>query len=213
MKSPIRHGTRPTLLIGFLAAVAAAILATSPVLADTVVKHHGKVGVGSLNEALGDVQCNWYMPNGRTVAGWSIHRVDDYTWETPSFTGAYPAPPCAGQWGRRLGGARPAPVRVQAQFTIVPLNQHDRLDRLLLAAEVAVGHDRPRSRQATRRSDPAFGARCSRRFVERRHSHDERRSGRLRGAGAAGATSRADCDRSPWRSWKAGPRPTQSAQR
>ena len=190
MKSPIRPGRRPTLLIGFLAAVAATVLAISPVLADTVVSHHGKTGVGSLNEAIGEVLCNydpvaltllsmtiagpnvyardvtpqtdhqkvgwqwivkrtgggqpaktitsriqkgpatdstpatfnpflfyltstpaatakfsmsvklyWYKPNGRTVAGWSIHRVDNYTWATPSFTGTYPAPPCAGRWG------------------------------------------------------------------------------------------------------------------
>ncbi|HEY5488573.1 MAG TPA: hypothetical protein VIK00_01955, partial [Candidatus Limnocylindrales bacterium] len=59
MKSPISHGTRPTLLIGLVAAVAATVLAISPVLADTVVNHHGKVGVGSLNEAEGDVVCNY----------------------------------------------------------------------------------------------------------------------------------------------------------
>ena len=190
MKSPISHGTRPTLLIALLAAVAATVIAISPVLADTVVKHHGKIGVGSLNEAEGDVLCDydataltllsmsiagpnifarnvtpqtdhqkvgwqwiitrtggglptltvkssvkkgpatdttsamfnpflfyfdstppakakysmsvklfWYKPNGRTVAGWAIHRVDNYTWQTPSFTGTYPAPACAGKWG------------------------------------------------------------------------------------------------------------------
>jgi hypothetical protein len=183
---------RPTRLIssGILAAVVAAFVAISPAAADTIVKQHGKVGVGSLNEAPGDVVClydsvaqalqsveiagpnifardttpaqetqwigwqlivkrtggglptlvqksvvqkavatddtsatfnpftyeldsqpppdviysfsvklYWFKPNGRTVAGWAKHRVDNYTWETPTFVGDYPGPACQGQWG------------------------------------------------------------------------------------------------------------------
>jgi hypothetical protein len=176
--------------IGLLAALVATFVAISPAMADTVVKHHGMTGVGSLNEREGDVVCNydavalsllsivvagpnvfardttphqdsqqigwqlivkrtggglpthtikspvrkapatddtspmfspftyvldsqpvatakyhltvklfWYKPNGTTVAGWAIHRVDNYTWETPTFIGEYPAPACTGHWG------------------------------------------------------------------------------------------------------------------
>src|SRR3954454_13102908 len=41
----------------------------------------------------------WYKHNGRTIAGWALHRVDRFTWQTPTFTGEYPAPACASHWG------------------------------------------------------------------------------------------------------------------
>jgi hypothetical protein len=165
-------------------------IVVSPVLADTVLARHGKIGPGTVNEALGEVVCRydgvahallgidvagptifardttpatetqwigwqlivkqsggglptetvkskiskaqatdssapsfnpfhydlgaqppagaifsvsvklyWFKPNGRTVAGWAKHRVDNYTWETPDFVGEYPAPACQGMWG------------------------------------------------------------------------------------------------------------------
>ena len=176
--------------LAVVVALGSLLLSVSPVMADTVVKHHGITGVGSLNEHKGDVVCNydpvalsllsivvagpnvfardttphqdsqqigwqliikrtggglptgtlksvvrkapatdatspmfnpftftldspppatatyhltvklfWYKPNGTTVAGWAIHRVDKYTWQTPTFIGEYPAPACAGHWG------------------------------------------------------------------------------------------------------------------
>lgn len=191
MISSIRGRPRSLALpIGLLAALVATFVAISPVMADTVVNHHGKTGFGSLNEDESDVVCNydpvalsllsivvagpnlfardttshqdsqwvgwqlivkrtggglptrtsksvvrkalatdatspmfnpftyslnaqppatttyhltvklfWYKANGTTVAGWATHRVDKYTWQTPTFIGEYPAPACAGHWG------------------------------------------------------------------------------------------------------------------
>src|SRR4051794_35649377 len=47
MKRSLRGRTRARALpLGFLAAAAATFLAISPVMADTTLKHHGKIGAG-----------------------------------------------------------------------------------------------------------------------------------------------------------------------
>ncbi|HEY5520844.1 MAG TPA: hypothetical protein VIK08_09305 [Candidatus Limnocylindrales bacterium] len=58
MSAPRLIRARALPIVG-LAAIAGSFLAISPVMADTQIAHHGKTGVGSVNEAQDDVvgQC------------------------------------------------------------------------------------------------------------------------------------------------------------